>query len=194
MPLVTASPASGETDRIWIARGPRAVEALLLERVGELSAAARADHGLLATPVRIVVPSRSLADHVGEQLVTSGGARAGVQVQTLFAVALEILERAGAARPALDALFPVLVRRLAADEPLLRERLADLADGYAAVEASVADLLDAGLDADCADAICEAIASSDLYATARERGLTVVRIAARCFEAMQKEGGGHRAL
>ena len=191
---MTASSAPGETDRIWIARGPRAVEALLLERVGGLSAAARADHSLLATPVRIVVPSRSLADHVGERLVSCGGARAGVQVQTLFAVALEILERAGAAQPALDALFPVLVRRLAAEEPVLRERLAELADGYAAVEASVADLLDAGLDADCADAVCEAIASSDLYPTARERGLAVVRVAARCFEAMQKEGGGHRAL
>ena len=190
---MTTSTAPGETDRTWIARGPRAVEALLLERVGELSAAARADGRLLRDPVRIVVPSRSLADHVGERLVSSG-ARAGVQVQSLFAVALEILERAGAARPQLDALFPLLVRRLAAEEPLLRERLAELADGYAAVEASVADLLDAGLDADCADAVCEAIASSDLYPAARERGLSVVRVAARCFEAMQKEGGGHRAL
>ena len=191
---MTDSAATDEAPSIWIGRGPRALEALLLARVAALAAAARANPSLLSDPVRIVVPSRSLADHVGERLVRAGRACAGVQVQTLFALALEILERTGAAPPALDALFPVLVRRLAAEEPLLRERLAELSDGYAAVEASVSDLLDAGLDADCADAVCEAIASADLYPAARERALAVARVAARCFDAMQKAGGGHRAL
>ena len=82
-----------------------------------------ASRGCLALPVRIVVPSRSLADHVGERLVAHAGrALAGVQVQTLHALALEVLERAGDVAPASEALFPVLVRRLAAEEPLLRER------------------------------------------------------------------------
>ena len=144
---------------MWIARGPRAVEAELLARVAALAAEARREPRRLALPVRIVVPSRSLADHVGERLVAHAGhALAGVLVQTLHGLALEVLERAGARRTgqrrACSRCSCAGWRR---EEPLLRERLGALVDGYAAVEASVADLLDAGFDEGSAEAVLEAL-------------------------------------
>ena len=177
------------------ARGPRAVEALLLARVAALAAEARREPRLLALPVRIVVPSRSLADHVGERLVAHAGhSLAGVLVQTLHGLALEMLERAGEPAPASDALFPVLVRRLAVEESLLRERLGFLVDGYAAVEATVADLLDAGFDAGSAEAALDAFEAADATETSRETAVAVARVARRCLEEMERGGIGHRAL
>ena len=180
---------------VSLARGPRAVEAMLLARVAELALEARREPQRLALPVRIIVPSRSLADHVGERLVAHAGhALAGVLVQTLHGLALEMLERVGELAPASDALFPVLVRRLAAEEPLLREPLAGLVDGYAGVEAAVADLLDAGFDADGAEAALDALAAGRGDAETLARALAVARVARRCLAAMQGSGVGHRAL
>jgi hypothetical protein len=194
-PAATAERADEDTG-VWLARGPRAVEALLLERVAQLAEQARAHPQLLAQPVRIVVPSRSLADHVGERLVASAGrSLAGVLIQTLHALALEILERSGEAlAPASEALFPVLVRQLAAQEPLLNERLGSLVDGYAAVEAAVADLLDAGFDEGSAEATLEATLAADVNPSARAAALAVARVARRCLAQMQSGGIGHRAL
>ncbi len=188
-------PSTARTAGVWTARGPRAVEALLLAQVTALHDEARREPQRLALPVRIVVPSRSLADHVGERL--AAGARhalAGVLVQTLHGLALEVLERTGEPAPASDALFPVLVRRLAAEEPLLRAALGGLVDGYAAVEAAVADLLDAGLDAGSAEAVLDALAAGRGDAATLARALAVARVAQRCHAALQASGVGHRAL
>ena len=57
------------TATIEIASGAREVEEALLEAVAELAAEAREDPLLLASPVRIVVPSRSLRLHVSKRLV-----------------------------------------------------------------------------------------------------------------------------
>ncbi len=104
-----------------VARGARAVEALLLREVATLDADARRDPARLALPVRIVVPSRSLRVHVAAALVRArGSALVGVAVQTLPALALEIVERAGETVPGGDAVLPVLARRLAREEPTLR--------------------------------------------------------------------------
>ena len=180
---------------IHSARGPRAVEAYLLERSAELLAQARREPERLALPIRIVVPSRSLADHVGERIVAQARRGvAGLLVQTLHGLALEVLERTGAALPAADALFPILVRRLAADEPVLREPLGELVDGYATVEAAVADLLDAGFDADSAEAALDALAAVAGDAATLARALAVARVARRCLAEMHSSGVGHRAL
>jgi len=180
---------------VLVARGPRAVETLLLERVATLCDEARREPHRLALPVRIAVPSRSLADHVGERIMARmGRSVAGVLVQTLHGLALEMLERAGASPPASDALFPILVRRCAAEEPLLCERLGSLVDGYAAVEATVADLLDAGFDSGSADAAVDALEAADASETSRETALAVARVARRCLGEMERGGIGQRAL
>jgi hypothetical protein len=141
----------------WLGRGPRAVEERLLEEVAALLADARRDPRLLALSVRVVVPSRGLRQHVAAVLARRLGAVAGVVVQTLHAAALELLERGGESAPRGEALFPVLVRRAAREERVLREPLDSLVDGYGAVEASVRDLLDAGFTPDQAAPLDDAL-------------------------------------
>jgi hypothetical protein len=188
-------PGAGAEGAILVARGPRAVEALLLERLSELLAQSRRAPALLARPVRIVVPSHSLADHVGERIVAHAGRSvAGILVQTLYGLALEMLERTGVAAPGSEALFPILVRRLAAEEPLLSRQLGALVDGFAAVEGAVADLLDAGFDEGSGEAVLDALEEIDAREPARETALAVARVARRCLEEMQRGGIGHRAL
>ena len=123
---------------VWVARGARAAEALLWTRVDALLAEARKNPGLLARPVRLLVPSRSLRAHLGAALVRRRGRSvAGVTVQTLHALACEILERAGETVPRGTPLFDVLAQRLARFEPVLRKGLDDLVDGYGAVAGTV---------------------------------------------------------
>jgi len=179
---------------VWTARGPRAVEALLFEQVAAHTDAARRDPTQLAHPLRIVVSSRSLADHVGERLVArTGRSLAGVRIQSLYELALEILERSGASGGSSESLFPVYVRRFAADEPLLRERLGALVDGYACVEATVSDLLDAGFDAASADAFDDALAAADASEAVRATAAAVARTARRCLAAFDAGALGHRS-
>ena len=181
---------------IWIGRGPRALEALLLERVAALAAAARADPRLLAQPVRIVVPSRSLADHVGERLVST---------------ARRLRRRAGADPVRARARDPGAHGRGAArlrmrssrcwsagsrrEEPLLRERLARarrrLRGGRGLGRRPARRGLRRGLRGARS---AKRSRSSDAYPAARERALAVARVAARCLDAMQREGIGHRSL
>jgi hypothetical protein len=140
-------PASGR-ERVWIARGPREAEALLLGAVARELEAARANPRLLADPVRVIVPSRSLREHVAARLARRHRGLAGVVVQTLRGFARELLQRAGEADAGRggDLLLPLLVRRIAPQYPALREALEALDEGYAPVVETVRDLLDAGLD------------------------------------------------
>jgi RecB family exonuclease len=168
---------------VWVARGVRAAEALLFARLDALAAEARKNPALLARPVRIVVPSRSLRAHLGAVIVRrKGRSVAGVMVQTLHALACEVLERAGEPVPRGAPLFDVLAQRLSRIEPPLRRGLDDLVDGYGAVAGTVRDLLDAGLEPDLAEAIDEALASDGPRAASRaevERARSLVRVAAR---------------
>lgn len=175
------------------ARGPRAVEDRLLERLAALLDQSRVDPRLLARPVRVVVASSRLREHLAGRLVAERGAVAGVVIQTLHGVALEVLERAG--EPVLrgDALFPVVVRRAARGEPALRAVLEPLEDGYGAVVAAVSDLLDAGFAPDVPahrEALAEAVAESGLPGPTRERVAAVVRAAGSAARAMHELGVG----
>ncbi|HEU4430777.1 MAG TPA: hypothetical protein VFT98_18595, partial [Myxococcota bacterium] len=135
-------------ERVWIAPGPRAAEALLLREIAADAAAVRADPRLLAKPLRVIVPSRSLREHVAAKLAAEHGALAGVVVQTLRGFARELLRRAG--EPDVgrggELLLPVLVRRRAPEYAPLRDVLGALDEGYSPVVETVRDLLDAGLD------------------------------------------------
>ncbi len=168
---------------VWVVRGARAAETLLFSRLDALLGEARKNPALLARPVRVLVPSRSLRAHLGAALVRRRGRSiAGVTIQTLHALACEILERAGEPVPRGTPLFDVLAQRLARLEPALRRGLDDLVDGYGAVAGTVRDLLDAGLEHDLAEAIDEALATDGPRIASRaevERARALVRVAAR---------------
>jgi hypothetical protein len=182
------------TGRILVAQGPRAAEALLLERLDALVAEVRRDPSLLGRPVRIVVPSRSLRLHVAAALVRRRGRSvAGVSVQTLFGLASEILERAGETVPRGSMLLDVFAQRAARDEPSLRRGLEDLADGFRTVTGTVRDFLDAGFEPVHAEAAEEALASDGSFVASRadvERARALVRTAARAEAAMTASGLG----
>lgn len=174
--------------RLSRARGALAAEAVVLDRLEALLAEAAGDPALLARPVRVIVPSRSLRLHLAAALVRRRGRPAvGVTVQTLWGVALEVLERRweavrelerqgggsvtggrGAAAEFADPGFAlpwgrhlaeVLARRLARSERDLAGPLDGLVDGYAAVAATARDLLDAGFEPAHAEAAEEALAA-----------------------------------
>ena len=179
---------------VLVARGARAAEALLFGLVEPLLAEAARDPRLLARPVRIVVPSRSLRLHVTAALAARRGrAVAGVSVQTLHGLALGVVERAGEHLPLAGHLFDVLAERFARAEPALRRGLDGLVDGYAAAAGSVRDLLDAGLVPELAEAAQEALAADGPRVATRaevERALALVRVAARTEAALAALGAG----
>ncbi len=165
---------------VRIARGARAAEAVVLETLRAHAAAVRAEPdqpGRLARPLHVVVPSRSLRNHLAEAAVRSAGALAGVSIQTLHGLAHSILERCGESLPEGEALVPVLSRRVARREPALREALDGLEDGYAAVAGCVSDLLDAGLERASAEAIDELL-GEEVRGASGARARAVVRTAA----------------
>jgi RecB family exonuclease len=176
---VTAA-ASRAEPAVVIGRGALATEALLLAEIEALVAAARAEPRLLARPVRVIVSSRSLREHVAAKIVARLGSVAGVLVQTLHGVALEILEAAGERLARGDDLAPILARRAAQREPSLHAVLDGLEDGYGAVVGDVSDLLDAGFDPEVVahgEALEQALAEARLPNAVRERASALARVA-----------------
>jgi RecB family exonuclease/superfamily I DNA/RNA helicase len=175
-------------------RGAIVAEAQLLDELDAMVRTGVDDLGPLRAPVRVVVPSQSLREHLSMRLVErSGRAVAGVVIQTLHSLALSILERARLGVMAEDALFPVLVRQLARQMPTLRELLDALRNGYSVVEADVADLLDAGFEAVHTDAVLEQIREFARSPHA-ERAAAVVQVAAAACDQLEKTGVGHRSV
>ncbi|OYV90502.1 MAG: hypothetical protein B7Z68_11380 [Acidobacteria bacterium 21-70-11] len=108
------SRTAGAGGRVKVARGARAVEALLLADIEALLATAEADHRLLAQPVVVVVPSRSLRLHVSAAVVaTRGRSAAGIEILTLHGLASEVAARCGERRRPGRQLLAVLVGRFA---------------------------------------------------------------------------------
>lgn len=177
--------------RIRCTRGARACEALLLRDLMELHGAGGSD--ALRVPIRIIVPSTSLRQHLSARIVAHAGrAVAGVVVHTLHGFARFVLDVGGLSAPAGAALFPLLVRQAAADEePLATFRALD--DGYASLVGTVADLLDAGFEEAHADAIDELLHQLPLADPLRARVRAVVRVAQRTRAAMQVHGVGRQA-
>jgi len=167
--------------RVITCSGARAAERRLLEEVDRLSESTAED---LALPVRIVVPSRSLRHHVIRAIARHRGGVAGLQVQTLFGLAMEVLAIADVKAPRGNAGFEVLVRRLAAVEPSLRSPLGELIDGYDAVIGAVRDLLDAGFQPGNEEGVIERLdeVASEVAAERVERARALVRLAAKVFE------------
>jgi RecB family exonuclease len=192
------APAVVQRGRLLAARGALATEAVLFSEIDELLSAAQRDPALLARPVRIVVPSKSLRLHVASAIVRHRGrGTAGLIVQTLHALALEVLENAGEpADSGSGALFEVLARRAARAQPALFRGLDDLVEGYGAAAATIRDLLDAGLDPAHAEALDELLVTEGkAVATAMdlERARALVRAAAATQAELERLGVGRIA-
>ncbi len=170
---------------------------MLLERLDSLFEETRKDPALLARPVRIVVPSRSLRLHLSAAIVRRRGrSAAGVILQTLFGLASEVLERAGEPAPKGTSLFEAFAQRAARAEPALRRGLEDLVDGYGTVSGTIRDLLDAGLEPVHAEIAEEALAGDGPQVASRaevERARALVRSAARAEEWMREQDLGRVA-
>lgn len=187
-------PALSARCTLRIARGVRAMEAALLAELERLVAPGALDPSLLGQPVRILVPSRSLRHHVSAALVRHRGrALVGVGVHTLHGLAMEMLDRVSGDLPASAALYDVLVQRHARAEPVLRDALEPLVDGYAAVGGSVQDLLDAGLEPVLLDSLEERLeVGGERGGTRSEmsRAGALLRVAAATAEDMDRYGIG----
>jgi len=206
---VTASSGRQGEGQVALLGGAMAAQAHLFEELSALLSAGAEDLRLLARPILVVVPSRSLREHLAARLVEqSGRALAGVEIQTLHTLVLSILDRAREPIAADEKLFPVLIRQLARCEPALCESLEALRNGYAAVEADVADLLDAGFQSAHAAAVIEQIGElsaagqrrSQTRATQEqagashaERAAAVLRVAAAASDQLEAAGVGHRS-
>ena len=100
--------------RLIVGCGPREVEQIVLATVDNDREQLRVDPSLLLRPLRIVVPSRSLRQHLATRLVEHcGGAAAGVSIQTLYGLALEVLESGNESVRVAALLLPILGREAA---------------------------------------------------------------------------------
>ncbi len=167
--------------RVITCSGARAAERRLLDEIDRLLTSMAED---LATPVRVVVPSRSLRHHLMRMIARRRGGVAGLQIQTLYGLAMEVLARADIRAPGGDAGFEVLVRRLAAAQPSLRMALGGLDDGYDAVIGAVRDLLDAGFQPGNEEGVIERLdeVAEEIASERVERARALVRLAAEVLE------------
>ncbi|HKA14660.1 MAG TPA: PD-(D/E)XK nuclease family protein [Myxococcota bacterium] len=171
--------------------GPRAVEAGLIAELDAACAGAEHDPALLARPLRVIVPSRALSEQIGCALAARGRARVGIRIQTLDRLAADVLERAGESVPP-SLLFGEALREYARREPVLARHLDRLDDGYAAVVASVDDLLDAGFTDLHLEPLLERIAEV-AGGAALARACAVLRVAAEVARELGARTLGHRS-
>lgn len=111
-------------------------------------------------------------------------------MQTLFGLAMDVLEGADLAAPRGDAGFEVLVRRLAAAQPSLRSTLGELVDGYDAVIGAVRDLLDAGFQPGNEEGVIERLdeVAGEIATERIERARALVRLATAVLDRSDELG------
>ncbi len=132
--------------------GARAAEAQLLSRVEELlypdqARGITSPQVLPPHPIRVIVPSRSLSNHLGARFLQHFGRPVlGVSIQTVHGLARTVLSESAQPGGGKNPLTEIIIRRNARKEPALSQALDHLQDGYSSVAASVRDLLDAGID------------------------------------------------
>jgi len=180
--------------RLLVGSGPRATEEFLRAEIDRRLAEAEGDPALLARPVRVVVPSRSLRLHLGSAIARHRRrSAAALLVQTHFHLALEVIERAGEPLRSGRWLADVIPERKAREQSSLAHALDDLVDGYAAVVGTVRDLLDAGLEPALVEGLDEAlVADGPQVATRRQvaRARALVGVARETFETIERSQVG----
>lgn len=182
-------PSDSRRAVLEIGRGPLDCERRLLADL--LALAPRAPEEL-ARPVLVVVPSRSLAQHLQERLAAAAGrAVAGVHCVTLWGLALELWRLRGGPSPAPVDLFPVFARRHARRRRPLADVLDGLVDGYRSLLGSVRDLLDAGLEPALVEGLAEALAAEGPAVAGRRaaaRARALLEVAARTDGDLERWG------
>jgi RecB family exonuclease/superfamily I DNA/RNA helicase len=134
---------------------PFVLEAELLRRVG---AAQEADR---TAPVRILVPTRRLADHVQRRLVEHRRAWLNVEVLHFHALAARILENVGREVPTLlsESLTVEIVRRILREAPLRATALGAIVASrpgtIRSVTKTLSELREAGVDPEELDGVVE---------------------------------------
>ncbi len=189
--MSTTSTPLGRPARLRFGAGARATEDLLLTELAEQLE--RLGPGILERPIRLIVPSASLRIHLLARMVQSRGqALAGVHCTTLFGLAMGLVERFDGPPNLHDELGILFARRYAQDAPALKRALAHLKDGFRAVDTSVRDLREAGVEAAHVDALEEALATdgrqSGASAAEVDRARALVRIAGRTSSALDELG------
>lgn len=175
-------------------RGARATEELLLADLETLLAAAPGDVHLLANPVIVMVPSRSLRLHLASNLMARRGrSAAGVEIRTLHGLAARIVDRCEGPRRSGTQLLAVLAGRFARREPALRDLAAMVEDGELPIVATVRDLLDAGFEPAHGEALGALLEQRESGAEG-ERAGALARVAegiCRTFEEQGLDLGAH---
>jgi hypothetical protein len=194
--VTDSASSSVRRSEILLARGARSAEACLIQQA--LSRARKlANSGRFDRSVEIVVPSRSLREHVLAQLAAQGGGLLGVRCSTHRGLALRVLENSGVdASEGLDA-FAILARRFARLEESLALALDNLMEGYGGLLGSVRDLLDAGFSTAHLRAIEEALETEGPTAASAdelERAQALTRITARVLAAFDELGVGRSSI
>jgi len=183
--------------RLLVGRGTRATETFLLDEIDRLLAEAESDPGLLARPVRVVVPSRSLRLHLGTAVARHRGrSAAGLLIQTHYHLALEVIERAGETLRPGRWLAELLPERRAREQTVLARPLEELVDGFAAVVATVRDLLDARFEPALFEGIDEALETDGAaVATRRQvaRARALLEVASQTHREIEGSGLGSTA-
>jgi hypothetical protein len=183
-----------EATKVIVCRGALATERRLLTEVDRLVTRNIDD---LGTPVRIIVPSRSLRLHLMRRLVSERGAVAGVVIQTVSGAVHEILKRTGREMPIRQAAHDLTVRWAAEEEPALADELDGLTDGYDVVLGAIRDLVDAGFTPENEAGVLDQLtALADvLPGPERRRAEALVRVATRVHRAGREfQIGPHAAL
>jgi hypothetical protein len=172
----TASGSEARTRGLEAARqaaGPLALEAALLSDLRAEVESVRRDPSLLRLPLCVIVPSRSLRDHVAAASVRGVSASlAGVSIRTLHGFALSVIDRAGESPPNGARLFDALVRRAIRSVPELAELQATDA-GPSAAAATMADFFDAGFTSEQSAALVSALEERNARRATRPSGALV---------------------
>jgi hypothetical protein len=183
--------------RILIAPGARKAEEFLMEEVRKWTEKAKGDLASLGRPLRIVVPSRSLRDHVAATLVSHiAKGLAGVKIQTLYGLASEILQRAGKSAPRESAIVEILIRRAAEEEEDLARELRPLEEGMGAVVGTVVDLIEAGMDPAHVEALEDLLEQHTQFGDGDKtllRAKAIFNVAAKTLEEMERLDLGLRS-
>ncbi len=165
-----------EPSRIIVAEGAWAAEAAIVAEIER-----RLPPGTIpAAPVCVLVPSRSLREHLLGRLATRRAAWLGLEISTLAGLAAGILERCGPVLAHGESLIPIILRRVAALERALAGPLGPLADGYDEIGGAVRDLLDAGFVEEHLEAVHERLEleRTTVGTAAVDRAAAIVRVAA----------------
>ena len=183
--------------RLFVGRGTRATESFLLDELDRVLAEAEGDPALLARPVRVVVPSRSLRLHLGTEVARQRGrSAAGLLIQTHYHLALEVIERAGEPLRPGRWIGELLPERRAREQRVLARPLEELVDGFTAVVATVRDLLDARFEPALFEGIDEALATDGpTVATRRQvaRARALLEVARETHDEIETAGLGSTA-